>query len=68
MSFEVFQTKIKSLVGKVSGKPINVRFSTDSETGRHVANCSDGTIITGCNESLKLTVRWGSGHVAQATV
>lgn len=46
----------------------DVDFSHDAETGKHFAHCSDGVVITGNTKSVKITVRWGSGHVAQAAI
>lgn len=61
MSYEVFKRKVNALIAKAGGG-IKVRFSSDTEKGRHFAKCSDGTTIIGNNTCLKVTVRWGSGH------
>ena len=67
MSFEIFKEKIAA-VAKRAGSDIKVRFSTDPETGRHRAECSDGTTITANTTSLRISVRWGSGHHSYASV
>ena len=67
MSFEMFQSKIRSLINKAGGD-ISVEFSTDTDTGKHFANCSDGTTIIGNRACLRVEVRWGSGHKSLATV
>lgn len=67
MSYETFQSRIKALINKIGGD-VNVRFSTDPEQGKHYANCSDGTIIIGNKTCLKVSIRWGSGHQAIATI
>lgn len=67
MSYESFKAKINALI-KRSGQKVSVRFSTDEEKGKHYANCSDGTTIIGCPCSLKVTVKWGSGHTSMATI
>lgn len=61
MSYEVFQRKVNALIVKAGGG-INVRFSTDSDKGKHYANCSDGTTIIGSDSCLRVSVKWGSGH------
>ena len=62
MSYEHFKARINQLVAKAGGG-ITVRFN-HADDGRHFANCSDGTVIIGNSRSLKLTVRYGSGHQA----
>ena len=66
MSYERFKAHINGLISKAGGG-ITVRFK-HTEDGKHYANCSDGTVITGNSSSLKLTVRYGSGHQAMAEV
>lgn len=65
MTFDSFVSSISSLAEKTG---VSVDFSTDDDTGKHIARCSDGTTITGNSTSLKLTVRWGSGHTAMTTI
>lgn len=67
MSYEAFMARVNALIRR-SGLSIKVRFSTDDEKGKHYANCSDGTTIVGSPCSLKVTVRWGSGHTAMAAI
>lgn len=67
MSFEVFKNKIISLIDRAGGG-ILVDFSTDQENGRHIACCSDGTKIVGNSVCARLSVQWGSGHRAFATI
>lgn len=62
MTFERFKAYINRLISKAGGG-ITVRFN-HTDDGRHFANCSDGTTIIGNSRSLKLTVRYGSGHQA----
>ena len=66
MSYERFKAHINGLIAKAGGS-IAVRFN-HTDDGRHFANCSDGTVIIGNSRSLKLTVRYGSGHQAMAEV
>lgn len=51
---------------KRAGGGISVSYRADRENGRHIASCSDGTKIIGSTSSLKVSVRWGSGHAAVA--
>ena len=67
MSYEAFQQKVNALIRR-SGAGVNVRFHHDSEKGKHYANCSDGTTIVGNAINLKVTVKWGSGHKAIASI
>lgn len=67
MSYEAFMAKVNALIRR-SGQSISVRFSTDDENGKHYANCSDGTTIIGCPSSLRVTVKWGSGHTSMAAI
>ena len=65
MSFESFQKKVKNLIRK-SGWDFFVDFS--SEDGRYYARISDGTMIIGNSDRLKVTVKWGTGHTAMAVL
>lgn len=67
MSYEVFRRKVNALVNRAGGN-ITVRFHNDTEKGRFFANCSDGTTIIGNPTSLKVSVRFGSGHQAVAAI
>ena len=58
MSYEVFKKQVRKLISKVDeGMPVN--FWT--EEGRYFAS-ADGITIIGRSGSLKVTVRYGSGH------
>ena len=67
MSYEVFKCRVNALINR-SGGGISVRFNKDADKGRFFANCSDGTTIIGHETSLKVTVRYGSGHQSMATI
>ena len=65
MAYDDFCSRIRALVRK-SGALVIVGFR--HEDGKHIAICNDGTIITGNKVSRRVTVRWGSGHVATAVI
>lgn len=66
MSYEVFQTKVLTLIERAGGG-IKVRFS--EENGRYFATCSDGTVISAGARNLKATVRWnGKNHQSMVTL
>ena len=67
MAFEVFKERVNALINRAGGD-IDVMFSTDTEKGKHLAKCSDGTTIIGSARNLNVTVNWGSGHQAMATI
>ncbi len=67
MAFETFKDRVNALINRAGGD-INVRFSTDTEKGKHFAKCSDGTTIIGSARNLNVTVKWGSGHQAMAAI
>ena len=67
MSYYDFKNHITNLI-KTTGQNINVEFSTDKDKGIYIAVLSDGTVITVPFRGFKMTVRWGSGHVAMASV
>ena len=67
MAFDVFQNKVKALIERAGGG-ISVKFYNDKEIGKFFARCSDGTTIIGNPTSLKVTVRYGSGHQHMATI
>lgn len=64
MSYEGFCQKVVALLDRVGG--ITAEITNDPDTGKFTAVCSDGTTITGNSKSLKATIRFGSGHQAQA--
>lgn len=67
MSYEVFKRRVNALIDRAGGG-ITVCFNNDTDKGRFFANCSDGTTIIGRPSGLKITVRYGSGHQAMATI
>lgn len=68
MSYEVFQTKVFTLIERAGGE-IKVRFSHDEGNGRYFATCSDGTVISAGARNLKATVRWGGkNHQSMVTL
>lgn len=68
MSYEAFQAKVNALIERAGGN-INVRFSSDIDSGRHYANCSDGTTIIGNELCKRVEVRWNGGnHRSLATI
>lgn len=68
MSYEVFMAKVNALIKKAGGG-IKVCFSSDSEKGKHYANCSDGTVIIGSKSCMKVTVRWnGRNHQSMVAI
>lgn len=64
MSYEGFCQRVSALLERVGG--ITAEITNDTDTGKFTAVCSDGTTITGNSKSLKATIRFGSGHQAQA--
>lgn len=66
MSYEVFQQKVNGIVNRMKGKKPRVNFRHDN--GRHYANFDDGTTIIGNTVAKSVTVRWGSGHNANAMI
>lgn len=68
MAYESFKEKVRALVSK-SGLDINnVLFREDTEgNGEYRAYC-DGVTIIGYPSRLKMTVKWGSGHLAMTAV
>ena len=67
MTFDAFKRRVNALIQKAGGE-IHVLFSTDEETGKHYASCSDGVIIIGNEGCKRVEVRWGSGHAGLATI
>ena len=67
MSYDVFRRKVNALISRAGGG-ISVRFHNDAEKGKFFANCSYGTTIIGNPSSLKVTVRYGSGHQMMAAI
>lgn len=67
MSYKDFQNRVNALI-KRAGGGIDVGFSNDTEKGIYYATCSDDTVIVGNSQNLKVTVNFGSGHKALATI
>lgn len=67
MSYESFKAKVQTLLGRI-GQRSSVQFSKDEEKGKYFAKCSDDVMIIGHSGSLKVTVKWGAGHTAMATI
>lgn len=67
MSYEIFQLKVNALIDRAGGG-IRVHYNNDMDKGVYFAKCSDGTTISGNALSLKVTVRYGSGHQAMAAI
>ena len=65
MSFDMFKSAVLRIAQSAG---VSVDFSTNEDTGKHIAKCSDGTTIIGNPTSMKVTVKWGSGHTAMATI
>ena len=66
MSYEAFKQRVNALIARVEG--VGVEFDNDQDAGKYLAFCSDGTTIIGCKSMLKVTVLFGSGHQAMATI
>jgi len=67
MKYVAFQEKILALLER-SGSSAKVKFSNDTEKGNYCASFSDGTTIIASATKLNMTVRWGSGHTATASI
>lgn len=66
MSYESFKAKVQTLLNRIGQS--SVEFFNDDEKGQYFAKCSEEVMIIGHSGSLKVTVRWGSGHTAMATI
>ena len=66
MDFKEFKDKINALLSS-KGLNIEAKFHNDTEKGQFVAVC-DGVKIIGRPSGNRLTVKWGSGHTAMATI
>lgn len=66
MNYEVFKDKVNALIERAGGG-IDVGFR--HEDGKHIAKCSDGTVIVGNSVSLQVAVNWnGKAHTAMAVI
>ena len=61
MPWDVFYKRMLSIAEK-SG--ISLLGTSCDDKGKYIARFSDDTVITGNSISLKLTVKFGSGHMA----
>lgn len=68
MDYATFKKRVMSLIGRIEGECPTVEFYHDSDLGKHCANFSDGTTITGNNIARNVMVSWGVGHKAHATI
>ena len=64
MTFEIFRQSVNRLIEKAGIKEV---FYRESEDGRYFAD-ADGVTIIGRKGSLKVTVRYGSGHQMMAVL
>ena len=68
MSFEGFQEKVRGLVLKAKADVNDIFFDVDEEKGEYRANCPGDITIIGYPSRLKMTVKWGSDHVAMTAI
>ena len=66
MGYEAFKAMVNALI-KRKGLNIKPRFYNDTDEGKYYAQCDDVKII-GTPMSKKVTIKWGSGHTAMATI
>lgn len=64
MSYEVFCKKVYELLRALNMKARFIK----TDDGRYIAKVSDGSTIIGNSVSLKVTLRWASGHQAMAEI
>lgn len=66
MKFEKFKSIVLKMIDKANknGGSITADFKIDTENGRYVALTSDGVKFVGNNRTRKISVLWGSGHLA----
>lgn len=67
MNFETFISKVNTVI-TASKENVKVKFAHDNDSGKHYAVCNNGVTFIGNNDSLSITVKWGSGHTAKATI
>lgn len=67
MSMKAFEGAVSDILAaaKIKG---NVRFVNDTDKGLYIAYCPGNIRISANPVSTKLSVRWGSGHQAMASV
>ncbi len=67
MSFNQFTSRVFA-IAKRAGENVDVRISRDDDKGRFIARFPDNTTIIAHESSARVTVKFGSGHVAMATI
>lgn len=67
MSYDDFESRVFALIRKAGGG-IAVMCYNDEDRGLYHAFSSDGTHITANSISSRVTVNFGSGHRAMATI
>ncbi len=67
MNFKDFQEGINKVINK-SGENVKVTFYNDTDNGKYIAKCNNGVTFTGNATTLQVTVKWGSGHTATASI
>lgn len=65
MSYYDFQERVFSMLER-AGIIGAVDFSQDD--GKHIAVCPGGIQVLGNSMSKQVTIKWGSGHVAVASI
>lgn len=66
MSYEAFKAMVNALISRKK-LSIEAKFSHDTDKGLFCADCN-GVKIIGNPTSKKVTVKWGDGHTAMATI
>lgn len=67
MNFETFINKVNAVI-TASKENVKVKFFNDTENGKYTAKLNNGMTIVGNTVSDYVTVKWGSGHIAKATI
>ena len=66
MKAVTFKQKVDKLIAEANMPGLKAKFSFKQD--KFFAECSDGTVIIASPSSNKVTVRWGSGHQAVASI
>ena len=64
MAYKDFCARVRALASRAGDFPVVFRH----EDGKHIAVISDDVTITGSTVSQRVTIRWGSGHMAMASI
>lgn len=64
MKYQDFVDGITEIASR-SGEDVKIKF--DNNDGKYTGIASNGVRFFGNSKTLKITVRWGSGHTAQFT-